>query len=185
MNKICFNCKKPFKAREHDRKFCSSKCYHDSTKGKSSWNKGKKRWWSSPTEFKKGHPAPKTAFYKGQPAWNKGKKCPWCTGAKNFNFNNYRINDCGYIAVLSPNHPHKNNKGYVREHRLVAEKCLGRFLTKKEIIHHINGIITDNRPENLYLFSDQCSHSIFHQHKHKLTSNFNILKEQNKSQSHP
>lgn len=64
----------------------------------------------------------------------------------------------GYIYVLSKEHPNRDRDGYVTEHRLVIEKKIGRFLTRKEVVHHINGIRGDNRIENLELHSSQSEH---------------------------
>ena len=58
----------------------------------------------------------------------------------------------GYVMVRCPSHPRAQN-GYVPEHRLVMEAHLGRYLLPTETIHHKNGIRSDNRLENLELWS--------------------------------
>lgn len=71
-------------------------------------------------------------------------------------------NAAGYIFIHSPEHPSKTNGYYVFEHRLVMEKHLGRFLTKDEIVHHINHVKSDNRIENLMLLSKADHNTIHH-----------------------
>ena len=70
----------------------------------------------------------------------------------------------GYVLVRSPEHPRAAN-GYVFEHILIAEQKLGRPIGREEIVHHINGVKDDNRPENLSVMS-RADHAKLH---HKAT----------------
>ncbi len=70
------------------------------------------------------------------------------------------INTQGYILILNRSHPNALNGKYVYEHRFVMEQHLGRLLTSKEEIHHINGVRDDNRIENLRLFASKSEHKI-------------------------
>ena len=54
----------------------------------------------------------------------------------------------GYALVYMPDHP-RSCQGMVLEHIAVIEEKLGREVTRKETVHHLNGIRSDNRPENL------------------------------------
>ena len=85
---------------------------------------------------------------------NKGK-----TGEKAGGWKGGRtINDQGYVFIYSLKHPYSNNKGYVREARLIAEKELERYLKPKEKTHHRNGKRDDNRWENLFVFESNSDH---------------------------
>jgi len=61
----------------------------------------------------------------------------------------------GYIVI------YENGHKYIPEHRIIAEKCLGRKLLQKEVIHHIDGNRTNNNPQNLYLFPSNNEHKAF------------------------
>lgn len=66
---------------------------------------------------------------------------------------------CGnYWYTYRPDHPAATIHGYVAEHRLAAEKTLGRLLTRKEVVHHIDGDPSNNDPGNLRVFASNADH---------------------------
>jgi len=70
----------------------------------------------------------------------------------------------GYRLIYMPEHPNAINGRYVAEHRLVMEQKLGRHLTRKEVVHHIDGDPLNNDLSNLVLFRTNGDHL-----KHELT----------------
>jgi hypothetical protein len=82
---------------------------------------------------------------KARPQWNHF----WQGG--------YAVDEEGYILRHCPDHPNAV-KGYVRQHRLVMEKILGRYLTSEEVVDHKNRDTSDNNPENLELYATNADH---------------------------
>jgi hypothetical protein len=69
----------------------------------------------------------------------------------------------GYVMIFAPKHPKATKLDkYIYEHILVMEEHLGRYLKKGEIVHHRNGIKTDNRIENLQLVNGNREHLGIH-----------------------
>ncbi len=82
------------------------------------------------------------------------KRLPYLPrGDKHYNWKGGKAYSDGYVKLkISKDDFFMANKyGYIKEHRLVIAKKIGRCLQKWEIVHHKNGIRDDNRIENLEL----------------------------------
>ena len=84
----------------------------------------------------------------------KFKNCITCTNKIRPDYGTGRYVKNGYIMVFSGEHPRAANRKikYLFEHIIIMEKHLGRYLKPDENVHHINGVKSDNRIENLELW---------------------------------
>ena len=107
-------------------------------------NKGQERTKGEPNKFIHGHHA---------------------RGKNHYNWENGIIESDGqgYCLVYCPEHIHATNLGYVRRSHLVVEKALGKILSRKIIVHHINSIRNDDRPKNLVVCENHAYHNLLHQ----------------------
>ena len=145
-------------------------------KGQIPWNKGKKGLMPAP--WNKGLKGYSNEKMKGHPNWNTGRtwfKKGQTLGKNHPMWKGGRVKHRGYYYIYAKGHPFAKQGIYIFEHRFIAEKCLGRYLTREERIHHINGKKDDNRPENLYLFSSEKEHRKYHNNPYSLKSNLTPL----------
>lgn len=73
----------------------------------------------------------------------------------------------GYVMEIRWAHPAANQRGYVLQHRLVAEQVLGRYLMGVEVVHHEDEDGMNNDPSNLWVFPSQSHHMRHHKRLEK------------------
>lgn len=107
----------------------------------------------------------------------KNKSCPKCgipkggvlrKGKSNSRWSGGKRHADGYIFItIDRSHPYFSmaikasgrNIYQIAEHRLVMAQLIGRSLSDDEMVHHINGIKSDNRLENLMLLKTNQHHA--------------------------
>ena len=168
MIKKCVICNKRFEVKSYQvkiglGKFCSHKCYGISKKGYTPWNKGLK----GVVKFSEENKQKMSASLKGKNTWTKGTKQSKehkqnisnalkekYIGPKRWTWKTGKVKTTGgYIAIINPNRFKGDKRKYVPEHRFIMENHIGRPLEPFEIVHHINGIVDDNRIENLLMMT--------------------------------
>jgi len=141
----CQMCSKGFEAKRRDAKYCPEcrpikhKEYEKKTEAKRKLPAG--------NCSKCGKPVGRHAMRGTQLCTScvvKGKRSNFWKGGRYKGFH-------GYVYIYAPEHPRacKYHNCYVAEHHLVWEKAHNQLLPDGYLIHHLNGIKNDNRPENL------------------------------------
>ena len=88
----------------------------------------------------------------------------WNVGPKNGNWKGGRtIASNGYVLVrVGTDHHLADIRGYAYEHRIKAEKKIGRRLTPGEIVHHKDGNKQNNKASNLEVLGGIAEHRFQH-----------------------
>lgn len=83
-----------------------------------------------------------------------GARLAWATKRPRMPLGSRRLDANGYWLIKVC----EGGGRWDKEHVLVVEEAIGRRLTAGEQVHHINGVKTDNGPENLQLCRDSSEH---------------------------
>lgn len=169
----CAECHKTFEAHRADvrrgRKFCSTECGYENKRNqvifeceycgkkaqrrKSDYEKAKIHFCSKECDVKW-----RSENLRGERSFHYGKKQTpeqvekrIKTGENHHGWKGGRTIHAGYVYMTT------DDGRRVLEHRLKAEKALGRKMNPWEVVHHINGDRTDNRNCNL-LICDKSYH---------------------------
>lgn len=131
----CERCQKEFKGHRKSQKFCSYRCSNAEPR-----NKKKRQNIDCAGCGENFSPKSKVQRYCCRRCWADTRiKNEGSVSKQN-----------GYVRItVPPDTPGVQSGNRMQMHRFVMQKHLGRALEKHEHVHHINGVRSDNRIENL------------------------------------
>lgn len=138
-----------WKINQNKGKFCSIKCYSEfiyiNARNFSKCINCKKEFIYKKSENRSG----KFCSYRCSSLFMNSKNHPCWKGGR-------KISGYGYVLI----HKRFGDKKYpyYLEHRIIIEKFIGRKLKRTEVVHHKNGIKTDNNIKNLMVFKNNGIH---------------------------
>lgn len=165
--KICPVCGKEFKPLRSDQKTCSREC------GGKAQRKRYKKCVVCEKEFIGKTSQQQTCSHECAGVLRRGERILHCERCgkeipyTGYNGRRFCSKECrnaplgstyekqmGYIMIkVGKEHPYTDRAGYIFQHRYVVEQQIRRYLGSHERVHHKNGEKSDNRPENLELWS--------------------------------
>ena len=113
------------------------------------------------------HPCRSSALFCSVPCWKavgrgpdtKPRKSRWDKREKNAGWRGgKRVNPHGYVEIIGFYRSGKHEA----EHRVIAERVLGKLLPVGAEVHHVNTDKTDNRTCNLAILQDTREHLELH-----------------------
>lgn len=69
-----------------------------------------------------------------------------------------RVDKAGPYGYLVRHARAEDSRGYAPQHRIAMHDKLGRRLEAHEVVHHIDGDVANNEPENLEIFATNADH---------------------------
>uniref|UniRef100_A0A6H1ZSD9 Putative homing endonuclease n=1 Tax=viral metagenome TaxID=1070528 RepID=A0A6H1ZSD9_9ZZZZ len=153
---VCYN---HFQTSRKDKIYCSPECRNNyTTNRKQYYLRNRERYIKQNLQWYREHrhPCPTCGILISYTAKHCAKHAgTGRTGTENHGWKGGIARTGGYVKVLKREHPRANSGGYVSEHIIVWEQTHGIPLPDGWVVHHLNGIKTDNRSSNLIGLSNK------------------------------